>query len=59
MKKQSQNTVIKLRCFFNKIKVVNYWSAAKIIQVSSFMSYNFFVKRFCIFENVLQSVLEN
>lgn len=25
-----------------KIKIVNYWSAAKIIQVSSFMSYNFF-----------------
>lgn len=38
------NTVIKLRCFFDKIKIVNYWRAAKIIQVSSFMSYNFFVK---------------
>lgn len=30
--------------FLIKIKIVNYWSAAKVIQVSSFMSYNFFVK---------------
>lgn len=30
--------------FLIKIKIVNYWSAAKIIQVSSFTSYNFFVK---------------
>jgi len=45
MKKQSQNTVIKLRCFLDKIKIVNYQSAANITRVSCFMSYNFFVKR--------------
>lgn len=58
----SDQTKVWLVVFFpSKIKIFNYWSAARIVRVSSFMSYNFFFCKeedFCTSEALLQSILE-